>query len=206
MFFSRNNREIDLLHTITNKPFLQTHVYPLYAALLFILLSSFANAYSWSWNDSIPLLNEEKLMYRNSIYHVSTEYEQSSTGKIHSLSKKDNRVALNWTQANSNAPWIPRNLHTALSFDNKLWVFGGIGPEPFLLNDVWNSLDGINWTQVTDNATWYPRCDHASLVFNDKMWILGGQDLLHGMMSGISRMGCTGPRRQIMLHGVHEAP
>jgi len=174
MIFLRNNKEIGCLQTITNKPFLETPVFPLYMTILLILLSSCSNAYSWSWNDSIPLINEEKLIYRNSIYHVSTEYERCSTGEIHSLSKQDNLVSLNWTQANSNAPWSPRNSHTALSFDNKLWIFGGTSPDIFILNDVWNSSDGIYWTQVTDNATWYPRCDHASLVFDDKMWILGG--------------------------------
>jgi hypothetical protein len=83
---------------------------------------------------------------------------------------------VNWTQATAHAPWSPRGLHQALSFDNKLWVFGGgnYSPEFWSSNEVWNSSDGVNWTKVTTHAPWDPRVWFSAEVYQGRMWIMGG--------------------------------
>ncbi|MER3376366.1 MAG: hypothetical protein RIM83_17130 [Allomuricauda sp.] len=85
---------------------------------------------------------------------------------------------VNWTEVvpnNSPESFIPREDHTTVVFQNKIWVIGGGGING-LLNDVWSSPDGITWTQETDNAGFVGRRAHISLVFNDRIWMIGGED------------------------------
>jgi hypothetical protein len=81
-----------------------------------------------------------------------------------------------WTQATAHAPWAPRAFHNALSFQGKLWVFGGGNylPEYKGYNDVWCSEDGVQWTQVTEHAPWHERVWFSAVVYRGCMWVLGG--------------------------------
>ena len=74
-----------------------------------------------------------------------------------------------WSPVTGNASWSPRFDHTALVFNDKMWVLGGAGG-----NDAWNSNDGVTWIKATDSAGWLPRSGHSSVVFDNRMWILGG--------------------------------
>lgn len=81
-----------------------------------------------------------------------------------------------WTQATAQAPWAPRAFHGALSFNGKMWVFGGGNYLPKYAghNDVWSSADGVQWTQVTDHAPWPPRIWFSPVVYRNRMWLMGG--------------------------------
>lgn len=80
-----------------------------------------------------------------------------------------------WERAVYYAQWRPREGHTIVVFDNKLWLIGGVSFETRqVMNDVWYSEDGINWIQATANADWSPRYDHTTVVFNNKIWLFGG--------------------------------
>jgi hypothetical protein len=78
-------------------------------------------------------------------------------------------IGEDWLPVSANASWSPRYDHTALVFNDELWVLGGSGG-----NDVWKSGDGVSWNKVTDSAGWLPRSGHASVVFDNRMWVLGG--------------------------------
>lgn len=43
-----------------------------------------------------------------------------------------------------------------------------------IMNDVWNSVDGINWTQVAATSSWGQRQYAAAAVFDGKMYLTGG--------------------------------
>jgi len=58
--------------------------------------------------------------------------------------------------------------HSAVVFDDKLWVLGGGA------NDVWYSSDGVNWNCATDSAGWSSRESQTSVEFDNKLWVLGG--------------------------------
>jgi N-acetylneuraminic acid mutarotase len=82
-----------------------------------------------------------------------------------------------WDRATARAPWAPRNHHTAVDWDGRLWVLGGwgtAGARDGNLNDVWSSEDGATWRPATGQAQWLPRNGHASVVFQDKLWVIGG--------------------------------
>ena len=81
-----------------------------------------------------------------------------------------------WEQATGNAPWAGRAFHGALTFQDKIWVFGGGNYLPTYtgFNDIWNSPDGVHWSRVTDHAPWHPRIWFSTVVYRNRMWILGG--------------------------------
>jgi len=79
----------------------------------------------------------------------------------------------NWNLATDAAPWAAREGHTAVAFDNKLWILGGDADGA--MADVWHSEDGEHWTEATDAAPWGPRDDHTCVVFQNKMWLIGGE-------------------------------
>jgi hypothetical protein len=72
-----------------------------------------------------------------------------------------------------NAPWDGRYGFVTFSFDNRLWVMGGIKTGPAYLNDVWWTRDGVRWTQEP-NAPWEIRGYHAGLVYSNMMYVVGG--------------------------------
>jgi len=73
-----------------------------------------------------------------------------------------------WTSATLSAAWSPRDDHSSVVFNGRIWVIGGSWR-----NDVWCSSDGVNWTCVTPSAPWSPRSGHTSVVFNNRMWVIG---------------------------------
>jgi hypothetical protein len=79
-----------------------------------------------------------------------------------------------WTCATESAGWSGRWEQTAVAFDNKIWILGGMDVNGNLRNDVWYSTDGVNWTQATPSAGWPGRSGHTSVVFDNKIWVLGG--------------------------------
>lgn len=75
--------------------------------------------------------------------------------------------------------------HTAVVYNNKIWIIGGY--ERFLgrENQVWSCDTTNDTTSCTDNATLFdfPEdgiVDHAAVVYNDgngeKIWVMGGRE------------------------------
>ncbi|NAS13157.1 kelch repeat-containing protein [Poritiphilus flavus] len=83
---------------------------------------------------------------------------------------------LTWTNLSASAPseFIERGGHSSVSFDGRLWIFGGVGTDGLTLEDAWYSSDGVNWTEAQIQSGFGRRADHASIVFNGEIWISGG--------------------------------
>jgi len=79
-----------------------------------------------------------------------------------------------WTQVLKTAPWQDRRSMSVEAFNNKLWLFGGWGPEIGTRNDIWSSVDGIKWTQEKKSADWAEREGQQAVIFKDKIWMMGG--------------------------------
>jgi hypothetical protein len=90
------------------------------------------------------------------------------------------RVDLNlFAPATCTAAFKPRMYQSGIVFDNKMWVFGGVGiaqetPRTTFtsLNDAWVSENGRTWIQKATNAP--ARSGHAIVAFNGKLWLIGG--------------------------------
>lgn len=79
-----------------------------------------------------------------------------------------------WSLVKNQADWAARRYHTAVSFDGKLWVMGGMTLSGNVQSDVWYSEDGVSWTRAVASAPWAARMGHSGVVFDNRMWILGG--------------------------------
>lgn len=87
-----------------------------------------------------------------------------------------------WTQLVKNAEWPNRYGHTAVAYDQKIWIFGGYNPGVVkgdtYYEDVWSSSDGESWDLVLGKAPWLGRRGHRVTVFNDgsgdAMFLVGG--------------------------------
>lgn len=99
------------------------------------------------------------------------------------LNDVDETVYISFTEINPNDPDLLGGLgrwgHQSVTFKEKIWVIGGIGPvgggTNSKTNDIWSSADGINWTKTSIVGIHFSeRSGHQVLVFNDKMWVIGG--------------------------------
>merc|ERR1712176_1063644 len=93
---------------------------------------------------------------------------------------------INWSQLTESAGWKGRAGHSAIVFQDSIFLMGGstgnddsiVGqglPERSYFNDVWKTNDGIEWTLLTENAPWAPRAGAALVVFDGYIYILGGE-------------------------------
>lgn len=65
-------------------------------------------------------------------------------------------------------------LHSAVVFNNKMWVIGGYdNTNDVVSNKVYSSTDGINWTAEAILPA--PTQEHTSVIFNGKVWVVGGR-------------------------------
>ena len=82
----------------------------------------------------------------------------------------------NWSHTNVNMNSIfnfpPRFFHAAASFNDKIWIAGGVVSN--FSNDVWTSTDGATWTEVDQVQEYTARAEHTLTVFQDKLWVIGG--------------------------------
>jgi hypothetical protein len=74
-----------------------------------------------------------------------------------------------WQEIASSVQWTARKGHSAVVFQDKIWVIAGVDSRG-AKNDVWNSSDGKNWELVTNKAPWPIMYDQAvmrekSMVF-----------------------------------------
>ena len=87
-----------------------------------------------------------------------------------------------WSRATETAGWSARDGHAVVSFDDRLWVLGGLDGGGNPLNDVWSwSSEGSEaWAQVTAGAPWEARTGHGAVVHavnegdDEEIWIIGG--------------------------------
>lgn len=82
-----------------------------------------------------------------------------------------------FTQKTANAPWDARHGHAMLSWNGKLWLFGGRGAGGVsgYYNDVWSSDDdGASWVNEAPNASFSARHAFGACVADGKMWLVGG--------------------------------
>lgn len=71
------------------------------------------------------------------------------------------------------APWAARSAHTAVVFNNRIWVFGGFTTGSSF-SDIWSSDDGVNWQLHSSSAPWGIRQEMGTVVMDGKLYVMGG--------------------------------
>ena len=93
---------------------------------------------------------------------------------------KKNGLNLEWKQVGTDSPQAPcpRNSHTSVVYEGKLYIFGGQDDDTDKLCDLWefDLVSGI-FTQIELPASSYvpsARSGHSANIYNGKMYIFGG--------------------------------
>jgi N-acetylneuraminic acid mutarotase len=105
---------------------------------------------------------------------------------------------LTWQEVTKSAPWLPRDSHAVVVYQDKMWLMGGLNGNGYVIrpgivrygeaphfSDVWVSEDGINWSLVTEKAPWGKRRSIQAVVFQNKMWLIPGWGPFDGLKSEI---------------------
>ena len=90
---------------------------------------------------------------------------------------KDGRT---WSQLNAGV--IPARMAPGvLTFEGKIWVFGGsaagVAGDNTWLNDVWTLSPGKQWALETAHAPWSRRAPQYLAVFRERVWLYGGKGI-----------------------------
>jgi hypothetical protein len=67
--------------------------------------------------------------------------------------------------------------HTALAFNNSLWVIDG--------NKVWVSGNGSIWKVATEEAAFPDRRSFTALAFDNRLWVIGGENATTGYQNDV---------------------
>ena len=71
------------------------------------------------------------------------------------------------------AGFSPRNYHSTVVFQDKLWVIGGADVSGFDMKDVWSSDDGVVWEEITSSAEFPTFREASAIVFDNKIMLFG---------------------------------
>jgi len=92
-----------------------------------------------------------------------------------------------WSTVITDTAFLPRFDHSLAVHDSELWVIGGYVTRTFtyyslevvqtaLVNDVWNSADGLTWNVVDTRAPFSARIHPATVSFQGRLWVIGGEN------------------------------
>ena len=88
----------------------------------------------------------------------------------------------NWTRVLERAPFVPRDSAGELTFDGRMWLFGGYIPE--LISDVWSSSDGVKWEHTGNIPDTSGINVPFTAVFDGKMWVTSQAGALYSSGDG----------------------
>jgi len=116
---------------------------------------------------SVSLLNNKKSTWT---YSIVVDFDGTAGGFVKDF--LDNFI-INWEEITATSGIVAVYLHSAVVYDSKMWVIGGLSGSGSV-NNVWSSSDGITWWQAAVTAPFTVRYGHTSVVFDSKMWVIGG--------------------------------
>eukprot|EP00029_Vermamoeba_vermiformis_P006385 TRINITY_DN2485_c0_g1_i1.p1 TRINITY_DN2485_c0_g1~~TRINITY_DN2485_c0_g1_i1.p1 ORF type:complete len:578 (+),score=56.26 TRINITY_DN2485_c0_g1_i1:33-1766(+) len=65
--------------------------------------------------------------------------------------------------------------HSLVAYQGDLFLFGGLGRQGVILNDLWHFSSGSKkWRQIKTKSAPTPRHSHQAVVLNRKMFVFGG--------------------------------
>jgi hypothetical protein len=89
----------------------------------------------------------------------------------------------NWVRVKGNNPWIPRDSAGELVFNSRMWLVGGYTPG--VVNDVWNSPDGLDWSRTGEIPCSAGVNIPVNFVYNGKMWVTCNDGSFYSSSDGI---------------------
>jgi hypothetical protein len=134
-----------------------------------------ANNQIWFWGgllSSSGVPNTDNFFGASDVWHSNAQQISTPTPTASPSYVVDG----NWTQATSDAGFIPRENASLVNYNNQLWMIGGDNSDIGTLGEVWNSPDGVNWNLVTEMPSFEEQTNLAGVSFNGAMWIYEALD------------------------------
>jgi hypothetical protein len=78
-----------------------------------------------------------------------------------------------WRRDTASTPWSPRQYHSLVAWDDRLWVIAGY-TDGGNQNGSYYSTNGVDWYEV--ETPWDPRHAASVWVYHDAVWMAGGGD------------------------------
>jgi hypothetical protein len=109
--------------------------------------------------------------------------------------------------------WSPREAHTAVVHNDKIYVLGGFASvrqarcgmyacgaadarsHRAFMSDIWVSSDGADWQMATPSAGWSGRGDFAVVTFNSTFVLMGGTGMDNTYLNDVWSAGISEPAR-----------
>jgi N-acetylneuraminic acid mutarotase len=83
-----------------------------------------------------------------------------------------------WVKAVAEADYFQRAWHNLVVFNNQLWIIAGETQDAngtkVLLDDCWQSSNGVTWQQKSQITAFFPRKKAAAASVAGKLWVWGG--------------------------------
>jgi len=114
------------------------------------------------------------LKFNNALWVIGGNDESGSEAVYYNDVWKSND-GVSWMRITPDAGFSPRDGHSGVVFDGKMWIIGGKNASGEYLNDVWSSSDGGTWVEVTDNAGFPERFNHTSVTDGLGICVIAGR-------------------------------
>lgn len=126
----------------------------------------------WSPRSGLAVAVLDKTLYLYGGMSTAATNKETKTTYYGDVWSTTNGV--NWTKVAGEATIGARTGHAMTSFQNKLWVYGGMNAKG-LLGDLHYSLDGATWNRVALPEKIVPRYGHSLVGFGNELYLMGGQ-------------------------------
>lgn len=122
-----------------------------------------------------PRAGQSVAVLGDTLYLFGGSRRNAQTGPIYYSDVWTTKNGINWDKVAETTSLGGRSLHTMTTFQNKLWVYGGVNAKGVLLGDLSYSLDGINWIPVAIPAKLVSRAGASLIGFGNELYLLGGR-------------------------------
>ncbi|MBP5470441.1 MAG: Ig-like domain-containing protein, partial [Candidatus Riflebacteria bacterium] len=146
--------------------------------------SNVAIAGNFRWEDNKMIFKPQSKLGYNYQYNVrldATYYDNngsspkdSTTWSFKTEENEGNHWSKLYLQNLNDLGFVPRTDHSMVTFNNSLWIIGGLDYSGNPLKDIYKSTNGSSWSLVTNTAPFGARFGHSCTVYNNKIWLSGG--------------------------------
>lgn len=136
------------------------------------------NGFDWV-QESVNPFGSDVMRYSTAVVYNNALYVMG--GGSPDLSNKifKSPDGSSWEELSPIQKFTPRRKHTALVYDGKIWILGGLVIDDsgniVHADEVWYSDDPDQFWYLYDGPPLFSgRISHCSLVYNDEIWLFGG--------------------------------
>ena len=132
--------------------------------------------YAENVTDTRYSINQRLSVSENYVWRVVAKDPDGAMTSSETSNFSTRDIEFNTVPVTTNAEFPERYLHSAVVFQDKMWVIGGSDSNYEELNDIWFSTNnGKSWETISNNVPFSKRLGHTLTVYDNKMWVIAGK-------------------------------